>query len=203
MPNDHVAAASVLAVRDFAEVALLTERALRPDCVALGDHDAVVGKALLARDASTPFGPWSLNLQACDSDAGWALYEDHRVPVESEFGLGEAEARALVRLTRERVARLGLRLWLATDDGGQVVGGIAAFRHSQGATLAARMQEVDVFPAHRGEGLGTALLESVRLHLRSQGVAVLIIGADEDDWPVAWYRRLGFRDVARVQKHVH
>jgi GNAT superfamily N-acetyltransferase len=189
-------------MRDCAEVALLTERALRPDCVVLGEEDVAVGKALLARDTSTPFGPWSLNLQACDSDQEWALYEDHRVPVEREFGLEEAEARALVRLTHERVARLGLRLWLATDDGGQVVGGIAAFRHSQEATVAARLQEVDIFPTHRGQGFGTALLEAARLHLDSEGASVLIIGADEDDWPLHWYRRLGFRDVARVQKHV-
>lgn len=189
-------------MRDFAEVALLTERSLRPDCLALGEEDAVVGKALLARDASTPFGPWSLDLQACDSDEGWALYEDHRVPVEREFGLGEAEARAMVRLTRDRAVRLGLRLWLATDAGGQVVGGIAAFRHSQDATGAARLQEVDVFPSHRGQGFGSALLEAARLHLGSEGASVLIIGADEDDWPLHWYRRLGFHDVARVQKHV-
>ena len=162
----------------------------------------MVGKALLARDAATPFGAKSLALLDCDSDERWALYEDYRGPVEREFGLGEAEARALVRLARERAVRLGLWLWLAIDDDGQIVGGVAAFRHRQDATLAARLQEVDVFPAHRGQGLGTALLEGARLHLSSQGVGVLIIGADEDDWPLAWYRRLGFRDVARVQKHV-
>jgi len=185
-------------VRDFAGVALLTERALRPDCVVLGGQDVEVGKALLARDASTPFGPWSLDLQACDSDERWALYEEHRVPVEREFGLGETEARAMVRLTRERAVRLGLLLWLATDSKRQVVGGVAAFRHSQDATVA-RLQEVDVFPAHRGQGFGAALLEAARLHLSSQDARVLIMGADEDDWPLHWYRRLGFLDVARVR----
>lgn len=189
-------------MQEFAGLALDTERALRPGCAALRAQDAMVGKRLLARDASTPFAPLPLVLQACDSDERWALYEDHRVPVEREFGLEEAEARALVRLTRERAVRLGLRLWLANDEDGQVVGGIAAFRHSQDVTVAARLQEVDVFPAHRGQGFGAALLEGARLHLRSQGVNVLIIGADEDDWPLPWYRRLGFRDVARVQKNV-
>ena len=141
-------------MQELAGLALATERGLRPGCAALREQDGIVGKALLARDASTPFGPSSLVLQACDSDERWALYEDYRVPVEREFGLGEAEARALVRRTRKRSVGLGLRLWPRTNDDGQVVGGIP------------------------------------------------IIGADEDDWPLAWYRRLGFREAARVPKHV-
>ena len=189
-------------MQELAGLALATERGLRPGCAALREQDGIVGKALLARDASTPFGPSSLVLQACDSDERWALYEDYRVPVENELGLGEAEARALVRRTRERSVGLGLRLWLGTDDDGQVVGAIAAFHHRQDATLAARLQEVDVFPAHRGQGLGIALVAGARLHLSSPGVGILIVGADEDDWPLAWYRRLGFREAARVQKQV-
>lgn len=164
---------------DFAEVALLTERALRPDCVVLGEQDAVVGEALLAREASTPFGPRSLPLLACETDERWALYENCRVPVEREFGLDEPAVRSLVRRTRERAVRLGLQLWLATAEDDQVVAGIAAFSPAQDGAPAARLQEVDVFPAHRGQGLGKALLEGARLHLSSQGVQVLVIGADE------------------------
>ena len=189
-------------MQEFAELALETERALRPGCSAFSEQDAVVGKGLLARDVSTPFCPRSLVLEACESSEQWALYEDHRVLVEREFGLREEEARAMVRSTRKRAVRLGMRLWLATDDRREVVGGIAAFRHKQDDTVAARLQEVDVFPAHRGRGLGAALLEGARLNLISHGVDVLVIGADEDDWPLSWYRRLGFRDVARVQKPV-
>lgn len=190
-------------MQQFAEIALLTERALRPECIALTEQDPVVGKILLARDASAPFSPCSLSLQTCDSDHLWALYEDYRVPVERELGLDEAAARALVRRTRERAVHLGLQLWLATAGAGQIVGGIAAFCPDQDGMSAARIQEVDVFPPHRGHGLGRALLEGVRLHLSSQGVRTLIIGADEDDWPLNWYRRLGFRDVARVEKPAH
>lgn len=184
----------------FAEVALLSEKALRPDCVVLSKQDPSAGKALLARDACTPFGPRSLALLDCDSDERWALYEDFRVPVEREFGVDDAAARSLVRLMRERLGPLGLRLWLATGDDGHVVGGIGAFRIDHAGTEAARLQDVDVFPEHRGRGLGTALMEAVRLHLHSQGVRVLIIGADEEDWPLSWYRRLDFRDVARVER---
>ena len=187
-------------MRALTEVALLTERAVRPDCAVLSEQDAAVGKALLARDASAPFGPPPLALLDCDSDERWALYEDLRVAVESEFGLDEAAARSMVRCTRERGVRLGLRLWLATADAGAVVGAIAAFRPAQQPTPAARLQEVDIFPGHRGHGHGTALLEAARSRLSDQGVRLLIIGADEDDWPLGWYRRLGFGVVARVEK---
>lgn len=40
----------------LSEVAMVTERAWRPDCAVLGERDAAVGNALLARDASAPFG---------------------------------------------------------------------------------------------------------------------------------------------------
>lgn len=31
-----------------------------------------------------------------------------------------------------------------------------------------------------------------------EGVTLVVVGADEDDWPLNWYRRHGFHDVARV-----
>ena len=190
------------AMRELAEVALLTERALRPGCAVLGHQDLVIGKALPAREASTSFGTRSLSLTCCESDQSWALYEDCRVLVERDFGLDEATARSLVRRTRERGVHLGLRLWLAKTDDRQVVGGIAAFCPAQDGPPAARLQELDIFPAHRGQGHGTALSEGARSILSSEGVLPLVIGSDEDDWPLSWYRRLGFRDVARVTKQL-
>lgn len=95
-----------------------------------------------------------------------------------------------------------MRLWLAIGQAGKVVGGVAAFRCPDRASPAARLQEVDIFPAHRGQGLGTALLEGVRDLLLSEGVSSLVIGADEDDWPLGWYRSLGFRDLLRVNKRI-
>jgi GNAT superfamily N-acetyltransferase len=59
---------------------------------------------------------------------------------------------------------------------------------------------VDVFPEHRGHGFGTALLEGVRRLLVAENITTLVVGADDDDWPLDRYRRLGFRDVARVNK---
>jgi predicted N-acetyltransferase YhbS len=123
-----------------------------------------------------------------------------RVEVEAGFGLSEIEARALVRRTRERGTQLGLRLWLATSPGAELVGAIAAFPVPGSNGVVARLQEVDVFPAHRGSGLGRPLMEALRRELHQGAMQHMVVGADEDDWPLAWYRRLGFRLVARVAK---
>jgi GNAT superfamily N-acetyltransferase len=182
------------------ELALGTERALRPDAVEVAADSAVAGKTLLVRDASVPFSPHALTLVPCTSDMHWAAYEAARIPVEAAFGLDEAEARAMVRRTRDRAGAIGLQLWLATGQPEGVVGAIGAFRHPGPTASAARLQEVDVFPGHRGHGLGTALLEGVRRLLAAENVTTMVVGADEDDWPLSWYRRLGFRDVVRVNQ---
>lgn len=155
------------------------------------------------RDASDPFAARALSLVLCDSDEQWSRYVEERIPVEVAFGLDEASARALVQSVRIRGALLGMRLWRAFDErgdhgDGDAVGGIAAFRHPGPIGLVARLQEGDVFPGYRGQGYGAALLEGARRLLVAEGVRRLVIGADEDDWPLGWYRRLGFRDVARV-----
>lgn len=186
-------------------MALETERALRP---AVAEADAAgdaPGKVLLVRDARHAFAARGLSLVLCDSDEQWSRYEDERIPVEASFGLDEASGRALVQSVRRRAVSLGLRLWLAFDDRldqgyNEAVGGIAAFRHPGPVGPAARLQEVDVFPRYRGQGYGRALLEGARRLLVAEGVRTLVIGADEDDWPLGWYRRLGFRDVVRVLK---
>jgi ribosomal protein S18 acetylase RimI-like enzyme len=182
------------------ELAFGTERAVRPDAVEIAADSAEAGKALLVRDTSVPFGPRALTLVACTSDELWARYEEARVVVEAAFGLDAAAARAMVRRMRERAGAIGLRLWLATGEPDGVVGGIGAFRYPGPTARAARLQEVDVFPAHRGRGLGTALLEGVRRVLVAEDVATMVVGADEEDWPLDWYRRLGFRQVVRVNR---
>lgn len=184
------------------QLALDTERALRSGVVEVNEDDGAVSKALLVRDARQPFAARGLALVACDSDEQWVQYEDYRIPVEAAFGLSETSARALVRQTRARAALLGMRLWLAIGQTGDVIGGIGAFRYPECTSPAARLQEVDVFPAHRGQGLGAALLQGVRGLLVSEGVRTLVIGADEGGWPLGWYHSLGFRKVLRVNNPV-
>jgi GNAT superfamily N-acetyltransferase len=180
------------------QMAIMSERLLRPECKVLGDVDPGTAKQLLVRDALEPITKQGLTLHPCKSDADWTRYESFRVQVEQAFGLDEFEARSLVRSTRERGKCIGLSLWLAGAETSDPVGAVAAFRPSSSHPQFARLQEVDVFPAWRGRGLGRALLEGIRQELCATGVRWLLIGADEDDWPLSWYRRLGFRDLARV-----
>jgi predicted N-acetyltransferase YhbS len=98
---------------------------------------------------------------------------------------------------RDRGRRLGLRLYFA-QDGQQVVGGVGSFRLPVPHQSCAWLQEVDVFPGWRGQGYGDGLLTAVLAMLNAEGVSTVVVGADEDDWPLSWYRRRGFRDTVRV-----
>jgi GNAT superfamily N-acetyltransferase len=124
------------------------------------------GKALLARPAKRPFltKPMRLSLVALEDEGGWQEYERLRLPVEASFGLTPEQGRAAVRATRTRVERQGLRMWLALDVRQEAVGAIGAFTVT-GHPHVARLQEVDVFPGHRGQALGDELLEALRLVL--------------------------------------
>jgi len=62
------------------------------------------------------------------------------------------------------------------------------------------LQEVDVFPSWRG--YGDALLAAVLELLVAEGSNTVVVGADEDDWPLTWYRRRGFCDVARGRRRL-
>jgi len=53
-------------------------------------------------------------------------------------------------------------------------------------------------PGWRGQGYGDGLLTAVLAMLNAEGVSTVVVGADEDDWPLSWYRRRGFRDTVRV-----
>ncbi|MFD2090664.1 GNAT family N-acetyltransferase [Blastococcus deserti] len=150
------------------------------------------------RDATAPIGDRSLRLLPLDADNRWARYTRERIAVEAAFGLDEPGARELVAQARARTRRLGLRMWLATDVGERVVGGIGGFFLPAPHAAVARLQEVDVFPEYRGAGLGDALLEAARRRLAHDGARSLVVAADEDDWPLGWYRRRGFLPVLRV-----
>ncbi len=179
--------------------AIASGRLLRGDVPVLADGAAAGrAKVLLVRDATVPLAGRALSLVRCATGAAWARYADARVAVEAGFGLGAAAAHALVARTRARVATLGLRLWTASVDGALVAAAGAVPVAGDPAT--ARLQEVDVFPGHRGRGHGDASLEALRRLLADGGVTRLVVGADEDDWPLSWYRRRGFTPVARVPR---
>jgi GNAT superfamily N-acetyltransferase len=54
---------------------------------------------------------------------------------------------------------------------------------------------VAVFPAHRGRGIGTALVEAIRGKARERGISRLSLSVERDRPALGLYERLGFRPV--------
>lgn len=85
---------------------------------------------------------------------------------------------------------LGARV-LVARDGRDPVGHVRVFLGSD----VAQVEELDVHPAAQGRGIGRALLAAA---LEVAGDRELVfLTADPDDWPAAWYERLGFLRVGR------
>ncbi len=184
---------------DEVALTLSTEQRLSPDARVLTDAEAPdMGKTLLVRPATTPLlSRAQVSLRPAATEQEWRDYTRARVEVEAGFGVGREQTEEMVSDLRERTNSLGLRLYLARD-GEQLVGAIARFILPAPHQNWARLQEVDVFPSWRGNGFGDAVLASMFAVLSAEGTTVAVVGADEDDWPLSWYRRRGFRDVARV-----
>ncbi len=180
-------------------MALLTEQHLFTAARFLDVVEAAgEGKSLLVRPTAAVFpSRGEVCLTPVVTEQDWRGYQDQRVLVEAGFGVDALRAGTMVEALRERSRRLGLGLYLASD-GGQVVGAVGCFRLPPPHRQWARLQEVDVFPSWRGRGYGDALLAAVLELLVTEGSKTVVVGADEDDWPLTWYRRRGFRDVARV-----
>jgi len=60
----------------------------------------------------------------------------------------------------------------------------------------AQIEEVMTLPEHRGKGHGRALLTAAIEATRAYPLVFIV--ADEDDWPLGLYGRLGFEVVGRV-----
>lgn len=182
-----------------AATAVATERMIFPGVRILDAEHAGVAKALLAREtASISATDPPVTLHRIVSEAQWRRYTEQRVMVEAGFGVGQEQARAMVADLRGEQDRIGLDLFFA-EHRGEEVGAIARFGMPAPDHRWARLQEVDIFPAWRGRGLGTSMLLAMMRLLFEEGVGMVAVGADEDDWPLAWYQRHGFQIVARVQ----
>ncbi len=180
-------------------MALATEQWLHQEARALAAHEQPgAGKALLVREVSEPFRTRrSVSLRRVASAQHWRLYEEQRIKVEAGFGVTAEDAVRMVRQLREGTERTGVDLYLARDDR-RLVGAVGRFRLPVPDRPWARLQEVDIFPEWRRIGYGDALLSAVIGLLNDEGCAAVVVGADEDDWPVHWYRRRGFQDACRV-----
>lgn len=64
--------------------------------------------------------------------------------------------------------------------------------------LADGLAEIDAvvtLSAHRGSGWSTAVMRRAIAFARSRRPEAVVLVADAEDWPVQWYRRLGFVDA--------
>lgn len=180
-------------------MALATEQWLHPEARILrAEESPGAGKALLVRDLAEPLRTRrSVSLRRVASAQHWQNYEEQRITVEAGFGIPPEEAVRRVQQLRDGTERTGLDLYLA-HDGRRLIGAVGRFRLPVPDRPWARLQEVDVFPEWRRLGYGDALLSAAIGLLNDEGCKAVVVGADEDDWPVHWYRKRGFHDVARV-----
>lgn len=185
-------------------LALATEQKIYDVVVPLDASDRIGhAKVLLTRELSPSTAPErQVILQPVVTEDAWNRYAYERVAVEAGFGVTESRARAMVDELRQRATRVGITLFFAVT-GQDVVGAIGHFKLPVPNGHCARLQEVDIFPHWRGRGYGTSMLLEMLHHLASQGCTMAVIGADEDDWPLGWYRRHDFIDVLRVRSTRH
>lgn len=61
----------------------------------------------------------------------------------------------------------------------------------------AEIDAVSTLDSHRGQGWSGAVIRRGIAAARDLGAEDIALVADADDWPRAWYRRLGFREVGR------
>lgn len=63
-----------------------------------------------------------------------------------------------------------------------------------GAT--AQIEDVATHPASRGKGMATALMRTALRRADELGCDIVVLAADQDDWPLRFYERLGFQAIA-------
>ena len=82
---------------------------------------------------------------------------------------------------------------LTAEIDGQIVGLVVLTCVDYGVEAYAAVEELVVAPAHRGAGVGRALVSRARSWAREQQCEVLFVSA-LDDAAAAFYRRTGFTD---------
>ena len=95
-------------------------------------------------------------------------------------------------LSHEELAAPGVRLWLARDDQGRIVGSVALSPVGPGHE---ELKSMRVEPAERGRGLGGRLLDAALADARERGLQRISLETGSDRFfAPAWavYRSRGF-----------
>jgi len=138
-----------------------------------------------------------VSLAAADCEAATDLLvsqmREHRVP---------ASAKRLREVVTGVLADSRCGLIVVAKDGGRLVGvayaaTILSVEHGGRVSW---LEELYVTPSHRGQGIGTALLESVMTHARQAGLIAIDLEVDvEHQRAESLYRRFGFHSLPRAR----
>ncbi len=117
-----------------------------------------------------------------------------RLTADRPWGADDHEVAMFVRLGRRFLDVGGGEVVGAFDDRGAPAGAARVY----GTGPVRQVEEVEVVGSQHGRGLGRDLMHAA-LHLAVQGDPELVfVVADEDDWPLGWYERLGFVRIGRA-----
>ena len=118
---------------------------------------------------------------------------------DSAKAYGDRGPQALVHALRLFLAHpeLGF-VWLALDAGTVVGGCVVCYAISTSAgAVVAKLDDVCVLPGREGEGIGTALIDSLKVELRSRGGRRIDTSCHLQNRRARdFYVRLGFRTLS-------
>jgi ribosomal protein S18 acetylase RimI-like enzyme len=109
-------------------------------------------------------------------------------------GRRDAEARRQIVEFTELMAAVGrTRLFAARGDRDEI-GSFCALFHEDGV---AQIDEVTTVEQYRRRGLARAVVLGALKASLEAGAELTFLVADEGDWPMRWYERLGFEPIGR------
>jgi ribosomal protein S18 acetylase RimI-like enzyme len=109
-------------------------------------------------------------------------------------GRRDAEARRQIVAFTERMAEVGTtRLLAARGDRGEIGSFCALFQEGG----VAQIDEVTTVQQYRRRGLARAVVVGALSAALEDGAELVFLVADETDWPMRWYQRLGFEPLGR------
>jgi GNAT superfamily N-acetyltransferase len=109
-----------------------------------------------------------------------------------DVGMPEIAADEPKPVAELEAFRAAGRAWVAVDDGDRPV----AYLLSAVVDGCAHVEQVSVVPAHRGRGLGAALIDHLAATARAERRPALTLTAFRDvPWNAPYYARLGFEVV--------
>jgi ribosomal protein S18 acetylase RimI-like enzyme len=92
-------------------------------------------------------------------------------------------------VTKKPLVERGIQLVAATDD--DLIAGI--LDASVDGDLAT-VDTIAVHPDHQSRGIGTALLQAAKEHVKAQGATTLDAWTRDDEPTLRWYRAMGFTE---------